>query len=182
MTTSGSRLTSSMYRDLRKGAPVEVDHILGDFIERGAAHGVATPLLQVTVLFSSEDRFGFQRAVESKEEFSHDGGQSDFVWFAFGAQALIKTRQDRFVASCAERSHVEAAAQGASSTEDGALAADRTTVVIQRCQASQSGRFAAIELTELGHLREQEPSRARANSANGSEFLRFNAKDLVLPD
>ena len=134
------------------------------------------------MLFSSEDRFGFQRAVESEEEFSHDGGQSEFVWFAFGAQALIKTRQDRVVASGAERSHVEPAAQGASSTEDGALAADRTTVVIKRCQASQSGRFAAIELTELGHLREQERSRARAHSANGSEFLRFNAKDLVLRD
>jgi len=35
-----------MYRDLRKGAPVEADHILGDFIERGSAHGVATPLLK----------------------------------------------------------------------------------------------------------------------------------------
>jgi 2-dehydropantoate 2-reductase len=46
MTAPGSPLTSSMYRDLRKGAPVEVDHILGDFIERGSAHGVATPLLQ----------------------------------------------------------------------------------------------------------------------------------------
>ena len=45
MTAPGSQLTSSMYRDLRKGAPVEVDHILGDFIERGRAHGVATPLL-----------------------------------------------------------------------------------------------------------------------------------------
>jgi 2-dehydropantoate 2-reductase len=44
MTAPGSPLTSSMYRDLRKGAPVEVDHILGDFIERGGAHGVATPL------------------------------------------------------------------------------------------------------------------------------------------
>jgi 2-dehydropantoate 2-reductase len=33
------------YRDLRKGAPVEVDHILGDFIERGGAHGVAMPIL-----------------------------------------------------------------------------------------------------------------------------------------
>ena len=54
--------------------------------------------------------------------------------------------------------------------------------MIKRCQASQSGRFAAIELTELGHLREQERSRARAHSANGSEFLRFNAKDLVLRD
>jgi 2-dehydropantoate 2-reductase len=46
MTAPGSSLTSSMYRDLRKGAPVEADHILGDFIERGNAHGVATPLLK----------------------------------------------------------------------------------------------------------------------------------------
>jgi 2-dehydropantoate 2-reductase len=46
MTASGSSLTSSMYRDLRKGAPVEADHILGDFIERGSAHGVAAPLLK----------------------------------------------------------------------------------------------------------------------------------------
>jgi len=46
MTAPGSSLTSSMYRDLRNGAPVEADHILGDFIERGRAHGVATPLLK----------------------------------------------------------------------------------------------------------------------------------------
>ncbi len=46
MTAPGSSLTSSMYRDLRKGAPVEADQILGDFIERGSAHGVTTPLLK----------------------------------------------------------------------------------------------------------------------------------------
>jgi 2-dehydropantoate 2-reductase len=46
MTEPGSPLTSSMYRDLRKGAPVEVDHILGDFIERGGARGITTPLLK----------------------------------------------------------------------------------------------------------------------------------------
>ena len=46
MTAPGSPLTSSMYRDLRKGAPVEADHILGDFIQRGGAHGVTTPLLK----------------------------------------------------------------------------------------------------------------------------------------
>ena len=46
MTAPGSSLTSSMYRDLRKGAPVEADHILGDFIERGSARGVSTSLLQ----------------------------------------------------------------------------------------------------------------------------------------
>jgi len=46
LTTPASPLTSSMYRDLRKGAPVEVDHILGDFIERGGARGVNTPFLR----------------------------------------------------------------------------------------------------------------------------------------
>jgi len=50
MTAPGSPLTSSMYRDLRKGAPVEADHILGDFIERGAAHEVATPLLKAAFI------------------------------------------------------------------------------------------------------------------------------------
>jgi 2-dehydropantoate 2-reductase len=50
LTAPGSPLTSSMFRDLRKGAPVEADHILGDFIERGDAHGVATPLLKAAFI------------------------------------------------------------------------------------------------------------------------------------
>jgi 2-dehydropantoate 2-reductase len=45
-TTNGSRLTSSMYRDLQRGAPVEVDTILGDLLELGRSHHVDTPLLQ----------------------------------------------------------------------------------------------------------------------------------------
>ena len=45
-TVKGSRLTSSMYRDLQKGAPVEVDTILGDLLEHGRSHHVDTPLLQ----------------------------------------------------------------------------------------------------------------------------------------
>jgi 2-dehydropantoate 2-reductase len=44
-TVKGSRLTSSMYRDLQKGAPVEVDTILGDLLEHGRSHHVDTPLL-----------------------------------------------------------------------------------------------------------------------------------------
>ena len=45
-TTKGSNLTSSMYRDLKKGAPVEVDTILGDLLEHGRSHHVDTPLLK----------------------------------------------------------------------------------------------------------------------------------------
>ncbi len=42
-TDRESSLTSSMYRDMTKGFPVEVDHILGDLLHR--AKGVPAPLL-----------------------------------------------------------------------------------------------------------------------------------------
>jgi 2-dehydropantoate 2-reductase len=45
-TTKGTNLTSSMYRDLKRGAPVEVDAILGDLLEHGRSHHLDTPLLQ----------------------------------------------------------------------------------------------------------------------------------------
>ena|SRR5258708_32937181 len=50
MTAPGSPLTSSMYRDLRKGSPVEADHIVGDLLGRAAAEGVATPLLNAAFI------------------------------------------------------------------------------------------------------------------------------------
>ena len=45
-TAKGSNLTSSMYRDLQKGLPVEVDTILGDLLDHAHSHQVDTPLLQ----------------------------------------------------------------------------------------------------------------------------------------
>lgn len=46
ITAVGSSLTSSMYRDLMRNAPVEVDTILGDLLDRGRKHGVSSPVLQ----------------------------------------------------------------------------------------------------------------------------------------
>jgi 2-dehydropantoate 2-reductase len=46
LTAKGSQMTSSMYRDLKKGLPVEVDTILGDLLRRGQIYGVKTPLLE----------------------------------------------------------------------------------------------------------------------------------------
>jgi 2-dehydropantoate 2-reductase len=46
LTTRGSSLTSSMYRDLIRNAPVEVDQILGDLLERGRRFGITAPLLE----------------------------------------------------------------------------------------------------------------------------------------
>ena len=46
LTTKGSKLTSSMYRDMQKGAKIEADAILGDLLEHGRSHNLKTPLLQ----------------------------------------------------------------------------------------------------------------------------------------
>jgi 2-dehydropantoate 2-reductase len=43
-TLAGSDLTASMHRDMMRGAPVEVEHILGDLLAR--AEGVDAPLLK----------------------------------------------------------------------------------------------------------------------------------------
>ena len=53
LTAPGSPLTSSMYRDLKKGAPVEVDSILGDLFDRGKKSGLTTPTPLLQAAFVS---------------------------------------------------------------------------------------------------------------------------------
>jgi 2-dehydropantoate 2-reductase len=55
-----SRLTASMYRDMKAGGPVEADTILGDFLQRGQQHGLAAPLLRAAFVTLSI----YQRARE----------------------------------------------------------------------------------------------------------------------
>ncbi|WP_412074913.1 2-dehydropantoate 2-reductase [Streptomyces xanthophaeus] len=50
VTTPGSPLTPSLYRDLAAGAPTEADHVLTDLTVRARALGVATPLLDLAAL------------------------------------------------------------------------------------------------------------------------------------
>ncbi len=45
LTMAGSPATSSMYRDLTAGLPVEAGQILGDLVARGEAKGVKVPLV-----------------------------------------------------------------------------------------------------------------------------------------
>lgn len=45
LTTKGSPLASSMFRDLQRGWPVEVENILGDLVRRGKRAGISTSLL-----------------------------------------------------------------------------------------------------------------------------------------
>jgi len=68
VTASGSTLTSSMYRDLSKNAPVEVDQILGDLLERGRKPGVAAPLLEAAC---ANLRIYEARRLRQKSNLSH---------------------------------------------------------------------------------------------------------------
>jgi 2-dehydropantoate 2-reductase len=45
-TAEGSQMTASMFRDIRVGAPVEADHVIGDLIARGDVAKVPTPKLR----------------------------------------------------------------------------------------------------------------------------------------
>ena len=45
-----STITSSMYRDMKAGYRIEADQIVGDLVSRGAAAGVATPLLSTVLV------------------------------------------------------------------------------------------------------------------------------------
>ena len=46
LTAEGSQMTASMFRDIKVGAPVEADHVIGDLIKRGDAAKVPVPRLR----------------------------------------------------------------------------------------------------------------------------------------
>ncbi|GAA1546764.1 MULTISPECIES: ketopantoate reductase family protein [Brevibacterium] len=50
LTESGSAFTSSLYRDLQHGDPVEAEHIIGDLATRAAALEAPAPLLNAALL------------------------------------------------------------------------------------------------------------------------------------
>jgi 2-dehydropantoate 2-reductase len=47
LTAEGSQLTASMFRDIKAGAQVEADHVIGDLIARGEAAKVPVPKLRI---------------------------------------------------------------------------------------------------------------------------------------
>ena len=47
LTTEGSQMTASMFRDIKAGARVEADHVIGDLIARGDAAKAPVPRLRI---------------------------------------------------------------------------------------------------------------------------------------
>jgi 2-dehydropantoate 2-reductase len=61
LSAKGSPLASSMFRDLQRGRPIEVEQIVGDLVRRGAGAGIATPLLSAAYIHL----LVYQRALRS---------------------------------------------------------------------------------------------------------------------
>src|SRR5208282_4885444 len=47
LTREGSPMVASMYRDIERGAPVEVEHLIADLLHRGQQHSVPAPTLRI---------------------------------------------------------------------------------------------------------------------------------------
>ncbi len=50
LTAKGSPFASSMFRDVQRGRPIEVEEIIGDLVGRGANAKIATPLLSAAYI------------------------------------------------------------------------------------------------------------------------------------
>jgi 2-dehydropantoate 2-reductase len=47
LTTEGSPMTASMFRDIKAGLPVEADHVIGDLVVRADAAKIPVPRLRI---------------------------------------------------------------------------------------------------------------------------------------
>jgi 2-dehydropantoate 2-reductase len=50
VTSEGSPMTASMYRDLKQGLPVEADHVIGDLVARADSAKVPVPRLRIAYM------------------------------------------------------------------------------------------------------------------------------------
>jgi 2-dehydropantoate 2-reductase len=65
LTTPGSALAASMFRDIERRAPIEADHMIGDLLRRGEEKAIACPLLRIT--FTHMKAYEARRSRESAQ-------------------------------------------------------------------------------------------------------------------
>ncbi len=50
LTAEGSQMTASMFRDIKAGAAVEADHVIGDLVSRADAAKIPVPRLRIAYI------------------------------------------------------------------------------------------------------------------------------------
>jgi hypothetical protein len=77
--------------------------------------------------------------VGEDDELSHEGGEGEFLSFAAIKETEVERFQDRIVAGGDERGHVEDRADLRAASEDVALTAELTAVVVKGSNAGKGG-------------------------------------------
>ena len=75
LTAKGSPFASSMFRDVQRGRPVEVENIVGDMVRRGVAAGIGAPLLSAAYAHLAV----YQKKVEATSQAAASFGVGHFL-------------------------------------------------------------------------------------------------------
>jgi len=112
-----------------------------------------------------------EQGIGQDDEFTHDGGEGEFGFFAGFDQALVEGAEFGIVAAGGERGPVEGAARAGAATLDVALAYGLGAVVGERGDTGEAGDGAAVEGAELGEVDEQVGGDAGADARDRDEDL-----------
>lgn len=116
---------------------------------RGVILGSATVL-------DRKGKFGtFEQVVGEDNEFSHEGGESEFFGFAPSEEAEVERSQDRVMAGGDKCGHVKDRADLRAAAEDVALPAELATVVVKGSDAGEGGGLGIGKGTKFGHQRDK---------------------------
>jgi hypothetical protein len=116
--------------------------ILG-FVLMGAVKGSATVL-------ERKSKFGtFEQVVGEDDEFSHEGGESEFFGFAPSEETEVERSEDRAMGGGDKCGHVKDRADLRAAAEDVALPAELATVVVKGSDAGEGGGLDIGEGTSI---------------------------------
>jgi hypothetical protein len=111
--------------------------------------------------------------VGEDDELSHEGGESEFFGFATIEETEVERSEDRVVARSDEGGHVKDGADLAAATEDVALTAELTTVVVKGSDAGEGGGLAIGEGAKFGHERDEGSGGEQADALDVLEAIDF---------
>lgn len=109
--------------------------------------------------------FGAGDRVQDDQKLVHAGHQRDLLGLASGQQLGVEALKDRVEARADQGCDIEHSSHVSAPAEDVPLASQRAGVAIHRCQPYQSGDLLAVELPQLGQLRQQRAGRDGAYQA-----------------
>jgi len=94
----------------------------------------------------------FEDMVHEDDEFSHNGGKSDFGGFAGLSQTPIEGVQDGIGSGGGQSGHVKGTTQGRASPSDGTAALPFSALPWVGCDAGQGSGLSAIERAQFGQF------------------------------